>query len=191
MKVARREDIEVLLELGDHEREHVAGLVVGEEFAQFLGAAQLVLALDDRAFVDADANRDAAFLAGVDHLVDLVAVADVAGVEANLVHARFDGLEGTLEVEVHIGHDRNRDLLHDLDQRLGVLALRHRHSHYVDARRGVALDFLYARIDVVRVARRHGLYGNWCVAADSNSANAVITNGHLTGFSTGIHRSRV
>jgi hypothetical protein len=53
------EDVEVFLELGDHDREQVAVLVPGEDRAEFLHPLLLVLALDDRALVDADADRDA------------------------------------------------------------------------------------------------------------------------------------
>ena len=52
------EDVEVFLELGDHDGEEVAVLVVGEDAAEFLQAFLLVLALDDRAFVDADADGE-------------------------------------------------------------------------------------------------------------------------------------
>ena len=50
-----------------------------------------------------------ASLAGLDDLVDLLAVLDVAGVEADLVHAGLDRLQGPLEVEVHVGDDRHGD----------------------------------------------------------------------------------
>ena len=38
---------------------------------------------------------------------DLRAVADVAGVQADLVNAGLDRLQRPLEVEVHVGDDRH------------------------------------------------------------------------------------
>ena len=122
------EDVEVFLELGDHDGQHVAVLVVAEEGAQFLRTLLLVAPLDDRALVDAHADGEFRVLARLDDLDHLLAVVDVAGVEPDLVHARLDGLEGTLEVEVHVGHDRHRGLLEDLLEGLGVLLLWHRHA---------------------------------------------------------------
>ena len=191
MEVARVEDVEVFLELRDHEREHVAGLVAGEELAELLGAPHLVLALDDRAFVHADADRDLPLLAGVDHLVDLLAVVDVAGVQADLVHARLDRLERPLEVEVDIGHDRDGDLVEDLLERLRVLPLGDRHADHMGARLGVALDLGDARVDVVRVAGGHGLDGDGGVAADADSADAVVAEGDLTGLAAWGHSRQV
>jgi len=107
------------------------------------------------------------------------------------VDARLDGLERALVVEVNIGHDRHRDLLQDLAQRLGVLALGHGDAHDVCARCGVALDLAHAVVDLVGVARGHRLHGDGGVAADLHSADAVVTNGHLTGLSTWNHMSRV
>ena len=43
-------------------------------------------------------------------VVDLVAVADVAGIEADLVDAGLDRLERPLVVEVHVGDDRDGGL---------------------------------------------------------------------------------
>ena len=66
MEVARLEDLDVLLELGDHEGEQVARLVPGEVLAELLHALLLVLALDDRALVHADPDRAAIGFGGVD-----------------------------------------------------------------------------------------------------------------------------
>ena len=81
-------NVEVFLELGDHDREEVAVLVVAEDAAEFFEAFLLVLALDDRAFVDADADGDLFRFTRLDDVGDLRAVVDVARVEADLVDAR-------------------------------------------------------------------------------------------------------
>ncbi len=87
------EDFQIFLELGDHDGQEMAVLVVGEDAAEFLHALLLVFALDDGAFVDADADGDFSGLAGLDDVLDLGAVVDVAGVEADLVDAGFDGFQ--------------------------------------------------------------------------------------------------
>ena len=84
-------------------------LVVGEDAAQFLHAFLLVSSFDDGAFVDADADGDLAGFAGLDDVLDLLAVVDVAGVEADLVDAGFDGFEGALKMEMHVGDDGDVD----------------------------------------------------------------------------------
>ena len=99
--------------------------VVAEHPAELLGPLLLVLALDDGALVHADADGQALGLAGLDDLPDLAAVLDVAGVEADLVHAGLDGLEGPAEMEVHVGHDGHRDLGQNLFERIGVGPARH------------------------------------------------------------------
>ena len=58
MKILDVEDVEVLFELGDHDGQEMAVLVVGEDAAELLEAFLFVLAFDDGAFVDADADRD-------------------------------------------------------------------------------------------------------------------------------------
>ena len=59
------------------------------------------------AAVDADADGDAALPAGLGHLADIVRLADVAGVDADLVHARLRRCERKAIVKVDISHDRD------------------------------------------------------------------------------------
>ena len=117
------EDVEVFFELGDHDGQEVAVLVVGEDAAEFLHAFLFVFAFDDGAFVDADADGDFAVLAGLDDSFDLGAVVDVAGVEADFVDAGFDGFEGALEMEMDVGDDGDFDLRQDFLEGFGVLFL--------------------------------------------------------------------
>ena len=71
-------------------------------------AHALVHLFGQRAGVDPDAERDLALLGGVDHLDDLVAVGDVAGVEAQAVHARLDRHQRESVVVVDVGDHRQR-----------------------------------------------------------------------------------
>ena len=99
-------------------------------------------------------------------MVDLVAVRDVAWVEADLVDPGLNGLKCALEVEVHIRNDRYLHLLDDLAQGVRILALWDGNAHHIGAGEPVALDFRDACIDVVRVASRHGLHQDRGVAAN-------------------------
>src|SRR5690606_17011926 len=123
-------------------------------------ALLFVLALDDGAFVDADADGEAPGLARLDDVDDLLAVVDVAGVEADLVDARLDGLEGALEVEVDVGDDGDADLGDDLLQGVGVLLLGDGDADDVRARGGELVDLGDTPGDVVGVAAGHGLDGD-------------------------------
>ena len=66
VEVAGVEDVEVLLELRDHDREQVSRAVALEVGPQLLLSLLLVPTLDDRALVHPDPDRDARALAGVD-----------------------------------------------------------------------------------------------------------------------------
>ncbi len=62
----------------------------------------------ERAGVDADAARDAAITRlGCDQL-DVLGLADVAGVQAQLMHPRIERRQGELVLEVDVGDDRQR-----------------------------------------------------------------------------------
>ena len=71
---------------------------------------ELAQVLGQRARVDADAQRRAALLGQRDHLGDLLRAADVAGVQAHAVGARFDRLQRERVVEVDVGDHRDRRL---------------------------------------------------------------------------------
>ena len=162
--------------------------VIAEDPPQ-LGLAFLrVLALDDGAFIHADADRYAGGLARVDHRVDLLAVGDVAGIEADLVHAGLDRLDRALEVKVHIGDDGHPRLAQDVLQRCGVLTLGHRHADDVRAGRGQAIDLRHARVDFMRGTRRHRLHRDRPVAADSDEARVLVAHRDRTCLASALHR---
>ena len=181
------EDVEVFLELGDHDGEEVAMLVVAENAAEFLQAFLLVLALDDRAFVDADADGDLLRLAGLDDIADLGAVGDVAGVEANLVNARVDRFQRPLKMEMHIRDDRHGHLREDFLQRGGVLLLRNRDADDIRPGGGELLDLGDAFVDFVRIAGGHGLDGNRRIPADAHETVCIVPQSDLSRLAADDH----
>ena len=171
VKIPGVEDVQVFFELGDHDGEEVAVLVIAEDAAEFFEAFLFVFAFDDGAFVDADADGEGAFFAGVDDFFDLLAVVDVAGVEADFVDAGFDGFQGALKVEVDVGDDGGFDLLEDFLEGFGVFAFGDGDADDVGATLGEFVDFGDAFVDVVGVAGGHGLDGDGGVAADEDVAD--------------------
>ena len=77
------------------------------------------------AAVDANADGDAALPAGLGHLADIVRLADVAGVDADLVHAGLRRCERKAVVKVDVGHDRDGRGVHDLGQGIRRGLIRH------------------------------------------------------------------
>ena len=184
VKIAGLENVEVFLEFRDHDGEQASGAMAFEVGAELFESLLLVLSLDDRSFVHADADRNARGLTGVDHRIDLISIADIAWVQPDLVHARFDGLEGPFEMKVDVRHNRHRRLFHDLNERLGVFSLRHRDPDDVGTRFRQFLDLREASIDIVGVAGSHRLNRREGVATDLDAAHTVVTDGHLPGCSS-------
>ncbi len=71
-------------------------------------AHALVHLFGQGAGVDTDAERDLPLLRGVDHLRDLVAVRDVARVQAEAGHTGFDRQQGEGVVVVDVRDHRQR-----------------------------------------------------------------------------------
>ena len=66
--------------------------------------------------------------------LDVLGLADVAGVEAQRLHARFHRGERELVLEVDVGDDRHRRTRHDLREPIGGLLLVARAAHDVGSR---------------------------------------------------------
>ena len=181
------EDVQVLLQLGDHDGQKMAVAVLGEEPAQFRGALLLVLALDDRALVNADTDGDLPRLAGLDDVTNLRAVGDVAGVEADLVDAGLDSLQCPLEMEVYIGHDGDGHTRKDFLEGGRVLAFRDGHADDLGAGGGQFVDFGHAGVDVVGIASGHGLNGDGRIAADGDDSVQLVAHKDLARFSACRH----
>ena len=136
----------------------------------------------ERTRVHADADRDAARLGlGRDEL-DVLGLADVAGVQAQRLHAGFERAERELVLEVDVGDDRHRRAGHDLGERLGRFFLVARAAHDVAARRRERVDLRERAVDVGGLGRGHRLDRDRCVAADGDLADH-----HLAGPATRIH----
>ena len=128
-------------------------------------------ALFQAAAVDADADGDAALPAGLGHLADIVRLADVAGVDADLVHAGLRRREREPVVKMNVGHDRDGRGVHDLGQgvRRGLI----RHGEADDLAPGVMQpgDLLDGRVRVRGVRVAHGLHRDRRAAADGDGAD--------------------
>ena len=128
-------------------------------------------ALFQAAAVDADADGDAALPAGLGHLADIVRLADVAGVDADLVHAGLRRREREPVVKMNVGHDRDGRGMHDLGQ--GVRRGLVRHGETDDLAPGIMQpgDLLDGRARVRGVCVAHGLHRDRCAAADGDGAD--------------------
>ena len=128
-------------------------------------------ALFQAAAVDADADGDTALPAGLGHLADIVRLADVAGVDADLVHAGLRRREREPVVKMNVGHDRDGRGAHDLGQgvRRGLI----RHGETDDLAPGVMQpgDLLDGRARVRGVRVAHGLHRDRRAAADGDGAD--------------------
>jgi hypothetical protein len=182
------EDFEIFLELGDHDGEEVAVLVFGKDAAKFFHSSLFVFALDDGAFVDADADGEFFGFASLDDVFDLGAVVDVAGVEADFVNPGLDGFHGALEMEMDVGDDGDADLGDDFLEGGGVFFLRDGDADEVGAGGGELVDLGDAFIDFVGVTGGHGLDGDGGVAADGDETVGLVPEYNFPRLSAANHQ---
>ena len=103
--------------------------MVERAFDQRLGAGLAVFfeqVLLQAAGVDADADRAAIGLGGVDHFLHALRRADIAGIDAQAGRAGVGRFERALVVEMDVGDDRHARRAHDLLQRARSLPRRGR-----------------------------------------------------------------
>ena len=115
------------------------------------------------------------------------ALTDVAGVDADLCHPSFDGLERILVVEMDVCHHGHLGASDYFWQ--GVSIFRARNGNAYDVRSGVgqAVDFSNRLLDIMRLGGRNRLDGDRCSAADG-----YLTYVDLSGLSSGaFHANRV
>jgi hypothetical protein len=103
------------------------------------------------------------------------------------VHARLDGLERPLEVEVDIRDDRDGGLGEDLGEGRGVLLLGDGDADDVRAGGGELVDLRDALVDVVGVPGGHGLDGDGGIAPDADDAGGVVAEADLSCGASGLH----
>src|SRR5690606_22373633 len=120
---------------------------------------------------------------GGDDGLDLLAVLDVAGVEADLVDAGVDRFEGALEVEVDVGDDGHADLREDVAQGVGVFLFGDGGTDGVRPGGRQAGDPGGAAGDVVGVSGSHGVEADRRVTAALHDADAAVSDADLPGFS--------
>ena len=106
--------------------------------------------------------------------LDVLGPADVAGVEAQAVHAGLHRGERHPVLVVDVGDDRDRRAGHDLGQALGRLGLVAGAAHDVAAGRGEGVDLLQRALDVGRLGDRHRLHRDRRAAADGDLADVDL-----------------
>jgi len=171
--------------VGLHHERHVGGLHrdLDEVEADFVEIPHLHLrALDhgvggepavffverriERATVHADADRHAAVARLAGDRLDVLGLADVAGVEAQTVHAGLERGERHLVLMVDVGDDRDRRTRHDLRQTLGRLFFIARAADDVATGSGERIDLLQGAFDVGGLGDGHRLHADRRVAAN-------------------------
>ena len=108
------------------------------------------------------------------HGLDVLGLADVAGVEAQAVHAGLERGQRHLVLVVDVGDDRHRRAGHDLGQALGRLRLVAGAAHDVAPGAGERVDLLQRALDVGRLGDRHRLHRDRRVAADGDRADVDL-----------------
>ena len=114
-------------------------------------------------------------LAGLHHGLDPVVVADVAGVDADLVHTNVGAGQRCLVIKVDIRHDGDvHRVLHGLDA-LGIRRAGAGHTQDLAARRLTALCLGNVALNVLHGDIQHGLHRNGVVAANGHIADLYFS----------------
>ena len=124
--------------------------------------------------VHADADRHAARLGLLGHELDVGGLADVAGVEAQALHARLEGGEGEFVLEMDVGDDRHRRARDDPSQALGGWFLVARAAHDVGARARQLVDLGERPLDVGGLGDRHRLHADRRAPADRHVTDVYL-----------------
>ena len=96
---------------------------------------------------------------------DLLAVAYVAGVQSEAVHAALQRFERELIVEVDVSDKRDIYLLPDFGERLGSFHIRDGAAYYLATGFFDFTNLPHGRGDIARVGLRHGLHAYRRVAS--------------------------
>ena len=103
--------------------------------------------------------------------LDVLGLADVAGVEAQRLHAGFHRAERELVLEVDVGDDRHRRTGHDLREAFGGFLFVARAAHDVATGGRECVDLRERAVDVGGLRGGHRLDRDRRVAADGNGAD--------------------
>ena len=127
------------------------------------------------AAVDTDADGDVLLLAGLHHGLDAVVIADVAGVDADLIHAHVCAGQCGLVIKVDIRHNGDIHRILDGLDALGVCCAGAGHTQDLTARRLAALRLRHIALDVLHRDIQHGLHRDGVVAADGHIADLYFS----------------
>src|SRR6266542_3955504 len=91
-------------------------------------------------------------------------------------------------MKVNVGDDGDGHLRQNFLQRLGVFLFGNCDTDDVGAGGGELVNLGDALVDLMRVARGHGLDGDGGVAADGDETVALIAEGDFAGGAAGMHQ---
>ena len=143
--------------------------------------------------VDAHADGHPVFPGPVHHCLYLMAVADVAGIDADFIRPVLHGGNGQTVIKVDVRHQRNMNLLLDLSQRRGGFHGRHGHADNVAASLLQPLDLLHRGVHILGFGIAHGLNQDRVSPADDpvpNLNHFCIFPGHIYLYFLNIGQSR-
>ncbi len=130
-----------------------------------------------RAGVYTDADWEMACLCRLHNRLYAVRAADVARIQANLVHAGLDRRQRETVVKVDVRHHRQRRVRADFAQRLRRLHIRHGTANNVAARVLQCANLRQRCLRVARIGIGHGPHRDGRAAA-----NQYVTNLYLFGL---------
>ena len=124
--------------------------------------------------VHADADRQPTVLGLAGDDLDLVGLADVAGIQPQALHAGFHRRERELVLEVDVGDQRHRRARHDARQSLGRRFLVARAAHDVAPGGRERVDLRERAVDVGRLRGGHRLHRHRRAAAHRDVADVDL-----------------
>ena len=137
---------------------------------------RITILLEQPAFqrprIHADADGDLPLLRAAHHQANLLGLADVAGIDAQLVDAGIERHQSELVLKVNVrDEDRVGAALANFGQRLGRFKVGDRQAHDLAARRLHLLDLLDRLPNLARVRLGHRLHDDGGVATDREPAD--------------------
>jgi len=119
-----------------------------------------LLEIPDTRFVDADAGGHMVRLGRIDDAVDVLPLFDIARIQTDLCGPGFNGHDGTVRAEMHVGNEGNIDVLDDLGEGFRVGPAGHRQTDQPTTGAGQLADLFNAGGYVRRWDLGHRLNDN-------------------------------